>query len=352
MRREQFMKTMKAAVLSKPYKIGIKNVPIPQIGENEVLIKVEACGICGSDVHAYEGNHFMVTYPRVLGHEFAGIIVETGPKVKDLKAGDRVCAETNIPCGECYLCKNGNARLCKNKLVNGFNLDGGLAQYAKIPEQNAVLLPANVTTEDAALAQPIGVGYHAIMDRTQLKSGNYIAVFGAGAIGLGVMVVAKSVGAKVIMIDLLDHKLQVSLVMGADYIVCPGEEDLQQRVMEITNGVGVDYVFECVGGGQSTTIQQAVDIVKCSGSIVVVGTFAHKEMAVNINGIRAKEIDLKGSHGQYGTYEHCIDLVGNGKANVRPMYTHELRLKDIEVGIKMIKEHKDGIIKALIKPWK
>lgn len=341
---------MKAVVLEKPYCLNVKEIPIPKVADDEILIKVGACGICGSDVHAYEGHHFMVTYPRVMGHEFAGVVYEIGSAVKDLKPGDKVCAETNKPCGECYLCKNGMARLCKNKIVNGFNENGGLAEYAKIPAVNAILLPDNVSIDDAALAQPMGVGYHALHDRTTIKEGDFVVIIGAGAVGLGAMIVAKNLGARVLVTDLVDFRLEAAMKMGVDYVVNTSKENITEKVMQLTNNVGADCVVECVGGGQKNTLAQAVEVSKCHGVILILGTFSNQEIAINVNGIRAKEIDLRGSHGQYGTYRHCIDIVSSGNANLRPMFTHEFKLDDIEKAFTLLLNRDNTVLKILIKP--
>lgn len=328
----------------------MEEVPDPVPGPDDIIIKVVACGICGSDVHCFEGKHFMVTFPRVIGHEFSGIVTEVGKNVKSFKAGDRVCAETNIPCGKCHLCLSGHPRLCKDKLVLGFNADGGYAEYAKLPAVNAVRVPDNVTLEHAALAQPMGVCLHALRDRGDIKEGLTVAVFGAGPVGLGGVAVAKVYGCRVIAIDTDSHRLEVARKIGADETVNPAEEDVTARVMDLTGGRGADRVVEVVGGNQDVTLQQAVKVAGRTGIVLVVGTFAANSATIPVNDVRAGEIDIRGSHGQYLTYGDCIDLVSSGKVNLMPMLTHEIGLDEAERGLHLMKTREENAVKVLLKP--
>ena len=170
---------MKAVVMEKPFELRVKELPTPKAKPGQVVIKVHACGICGSDVHGYEGKHFQFTYPRVMGHEFGGFIHEIGDGVSGVRIGDRVCAETNQPCKRCYLCAHGMPGLCQNRVTNGFDVDGGLAEYVAIPAENIVPVPEDMDLDSAVLAQPFGVSYHALHDRAAVKPGDTVLVIGA-----------------------------------------------------------------------------------------------------------------------------------------------------------------------------
>lgn len=342
---------MLAAVLHKPFDLRIEEAPVPKLDKRDVLVKVAYCGICGSDVHAYEGSHFRTTYPRILGHEFCGYVAEVGAEVTEFQIGERVCAETNIPCGICKMCHNGLPHLCKDIQVIGFNVDGGYAEYVKVPAKNLIKVPPEITMEHATLAQPMGVGYHAIIDQSQIKEGDTVAIIGVGPVGLGVLAVARVVGTEVIAIDLLDHKLAVAKEMGAKEIVNGQKEDVVKRVMDLTGGEGVDAVIEAVGGSQELTVQQATQIVKPRGEIIIVGTFGKQGARVRMNDLRAKELVIKGTRGQYQKYSPCLNLVAKGKVNLMPMLTHILTLQDVRYGLDLMagKIINQKVIKVLVK---
>lgn len=325
-------------------------IPTPVPGPDDIVIRVAVCGICGSDVHCFEGKHFMITFPRVIGHEFSGVVAEVGKNVKWLKPGDRVCAETNIPCGRCHLCLSGHPRLCKEKLVLGFNADGGYAEYARLPAVNAVRVPDHVTLEHAAVAQPMGVCLHALRDRGDIREGQTVAIFGAGPVGLGGVAIAGVYGCRSIAIDTDSYRLEVAKKIGAHEVINPSKEDVVGRVMEITGGKGADRVVEVVGGNQDITLQQAVKIAARTGIVIIVGTFAANRATIPVNDVRAGEIDIRGSHGQYMTYKDCIDLVSSGKVNLMPMMSHEIGLDEAGRGLHMMKTREDNAVKVLLKP--
>lgn len=343
---------MKAVVMERPFALVVKELPAPKAGAREVVIKVHACGICGSDVHGYEGKHFQFTYPRVMGHEFGGTVYEVGSEVANVRVGDRVCAETNQPCKTCYLCTHGMPGLCQNRVTNGFDVDGGLAEYVAIPAENVVPVPDDMDLDTAVLAQPFGVSYHALHDRVAVKPGDTVLVIGAGGVGIGAMVVAKCMGARVVISDLVDYRLETALKMGADYAVNSGREDLAAKVKEITDGVGADVVLECVGGSQCRTLEQAVNAVRFRGVVVTMGTFSGPEVTMNPNLIRWHEIDFRGSQGQYGAYAPTLELLHSKHFNIKPMCTHVFHLDEAQKAFDLLRHPgpEDKVIKVLMKP--
>lgn len=343
---------MKAAVMEQPFELAIKELPIPVPGPDEVLIQVAACGICGSDVHGYEGKHFQFTYPRVMGHEFGGVVVQVGSQVTQVRVGDRVCAETNQPCGQCYLCQHGMAGLCQNRKTNGFDIDGGLAEYVAIPAVNTVPVPDDMDLDTAVLTQPFGVSYHALHDRVNLRQNDLVVILGAGGVGLGAQVVAKCMGARTLVTDLSDYRLETARKMGADFTVNTGKEDLAAVVREITGGIGADLVLECVGGNQCKTLEQAVNIVKFRGTVITMGTFSSSEVIMNPNLIRWHEINFCGSQGQYGAYAPVLNLIYQHKPDLSLMHTHTFPLSRTQEAFDLLRHQRpeDHVIKILIKP--
>lgn len=342
---------MLAAVVVQPGKMEVKEVPDPELGENDVLLKVASCGICGSDVHAFEGNHFRTTYPRIMGHEFSGYVDDIGPGVKNFRKGDRVCAETNIPCGACKICLSGLPHLCKSVQVIGFNRDGGYAQYVKVPAENLIPVPDNLTMDQATLTQPLGVGYKAVTDHSSIGKGSTVAVLGAGPVGLGAVASAAVRGGHVIAVDIFDHKLEVAKKMGAKEIINGKEEDVIARVFSLTGGDGVDTVIECAGGSQHVTIQQATQIARRRGEVIVVGTFGKQGTPVRLADLRAGELTIKGTRGQYKMYAPCLEMVASGKIDAAPMLTHTVSLKDTLRGIELMAgKTGEKVVKVLLKP--
>jgi L-iditol 2-dehydrogenase len=196
----------------------------------------------------------------------------------------------------------------------------------------------------------MGVCLHALRDRGDIREGQTVAVFGAGPVGLGGVAIAKVYGCRAISIDTDSNRLEVARKLGADLTINPAEEDVVKRVMEFTGGLGADRVVEVVGGNQDITLQQAVKITGRTGIVLIVGTFAVNSATVPVNDIRAGEIDIRGSHGQYMTYKDCIDLVSSGKVNLLPTLSHEIGLDEAERGLRMMKTREDKAVKVLLKP--
>lgn len=341
---------MLAAVLHGARDIRVEETPIPVPGDGEVVIKVEVCSVCGSDLHAYNGMHPKVTYPRILGHEYSGVVNEVGKGVNEVKPGDRVGTDTNLTCGACVYCRNGRVNLCPSSKTLGFNMDGAYAQYIKIPAGiNIYHLPDNVTFEEAALAQPLGVGFNAVKRRAEVTVGDVVAIMGAGPIGLSCLLLAKASGAFVVISDTLDHRLETARKLGADVTINISQEDLMERIRELTGGEGVDKVIEAVGGRQDMTLMQSTQIVRRGGLIVVVGTFSDNKASLRITEFKDREMELKGARGQHNTFKPCMRLLSTGRVNVKPMISHVLSLQEIESGLQMMTDPAEKVSKIIIK---
>jgi threonine dehydrogenase-like Zn-dependent dehydrogenase len=229
--------------------------------------------ICGSDVHAYRGKHPRLTFPRILGHEFAGEIVATGRDVRRFRLGQRVCCDIDFACGACGPCLEGRSNICEQLRTMGFDRDGAYAEYAVVPDFNLYLLPDNVSYDQASAVQVLGISYHAVADRVRPRAGERIAVIGAGPVGLGAALIAQWLGAEVTILDILDYRLAMAQTLGIHATIDSKERDLRERALAVTGGQGFDKVIECVGGLQERTVTDAVSMVKRGGQITVVGTF-------------------------------------------------------------------------------
>lgn len=338
---------MKAAVIRAPNQLHLEEREIPTPASGEVVVEVKACGICGSDLHILDGHHPRATYPRVPGHEFSGVVAAVGEGVSGWKPGDRVCCETNIPCGECKMCQSRMPHLCAKVQVLGFNRDGAFSEFVSNAAENLVELPENMSFIQGAATQPTGVGYHALIERARIRPGETVAVLGAGPVGLGAALIAKSVGARVLLVDTVASRLKIALDMGIDKTVLAGEEDPVEAANDFTSGEGVDCVAEVAGGNQEVTIGWAIKMARRSGTVVQIGTFS-KPPAVPLNELRIKEVNLIGSRGQFGTFKACLDLVSQGKIKVDPMISGTVPLEELESQFQRMRGPDKDFVKVLV----
>lgn len=341
---------MKALVKTAPGfgHVELQNKPEPAPGEKQVKIKVKYAGICGSDIHTYEG-HYKVAFPVTLGHEFAGEIVEVGPGVQSFKVGDRVTSETTFSvCGQCPYCQTKDYNLCSERKGLGTQQDGGFADYVIAREESLHLLPDNVDFRSAAMTEPLACTHHALA-KTTISAGDLCVVIGPGPIGLLAAQVAKSRGAKV-MITGLNHdkvRLEKARALGIDYIVNGEETDVGEVVNELTNGKGADVVLECSGAVKAAN--QGLKLLRKKGQYSQVGIFAASEIPFDLEKIIQKEICVIGSRSQKpADWEPSLMLLKTGNVNARDLVTHEYELHQWEEAYQAIKSGE--AIKVLLKP--
>lgn len=248
-----------------------EDFPVPEIGDDEVLIKVSCTAICGTDMHMMEWDRWSelrVTPPMIPGHETAGVIVRVGRSVTDRKTGDRVSCETHIPCGECWYCRNGMEHICRNVRLFGATEDGAFAEYARIKASNTYLLDDSITDEMACLFEPMGAGVHGV-EAAEVE-GKSVLISGCGPIGLTAVSACKTFGASlVIACDLVDERLETALEMGADYVFNSSKTDLALEVMKLTEGIGADAAIDITGAGAA--IRTDLRCVRAGGRVVCVG---------------------------------------------------------------------------------
>lgn len=341
---------MKAAILHGGGDLRHETVPDPAPGAREVVVRVHACSICGSDLHAYHGKHPRLTFPRILGHEFAGEIVETGKDVKGFRVGQRVCCDIDFPCGACGPCREGRTNICEKLRTMGFDRDGAYAEYAPVPEFNLYALPDAVSYDQASAVQVLGISYHAVAHRVQPGAGEKIAVIGAGPIGLGAALVAQLMGAEVTITDILDYRLAKARELGIASTVNAKEGDMREQALALTAGRGFDKVVECVGGLQERTVTDAVTMVRRGGQITIVGTFPENRATIPIAYIKDREIDLNFSRGNFRAFAPCLELVGSGKVNPDLYISHRFPLGRAEDALRLLEARNVEAHKIVLHP--
>ena len=343
-------RTMKAAVLHQPEYLTVEEIPVPEINDDEVLIELKACGICGTDVLAYHGGHPRITYPRILGHEFSGLVRRVGKRVNKIAAGMRVTSTMEIQCGECWACRHGHLNHCQSGKSIGLSADGGMAEYMKAPARNVLQLPDNIDFEVGAIAETLAVGYNAIRIKAQAGAGDIVVILGAGPVGMDVLACARASGTYIIISDVMKNRLEIAREMGADRVVCTAEEDLMKVVHEATNGRGADVVVETVGSTAAKTVYQAVELTRPRGTIIIMGTNAENRAEFPVTTFKEKEMTMIGSRGiPFDALERALMLLGQERVNLKPVITHRFRLENIHEAMRIAEHEKDKVLKILIK---
>jgi len=351
---------MKVARWYKRKDVRVEEAPEPFPGKGEVKIEVEWCGICGTDLHEYEAGPIFIptlphpitgkTPPVTLGHEFSGTIVELGEGVSGWKEGDRVAADACIVCRECYYCKNGMYHLCEKLGFNGLAADGGFAEYVVVPAYQLYKIDERMSFEEGALIEPISVGIHAVR-KGRLIEGDTAAIVGAGPIGLVTLQAVKAAGAtNVYVLEIAEKRKKFAERLGADVVIDPTKENTVEIIKELTDGIGVDIAFECVG--LETTLSQAIEIIRKGGKVVVAGIFAGSFSGhIPYNDIVIGEREVIGSIAYKGDFKYAIDLVADGRIKAKELITKKIFLREIvDEGFEELCKHKDKHIKILVSP--
>ena len=342
---------MKVAVMLGIGKMGFEERDIPQPKDDEVLVKLEYVGICGSDLHYYESGaigDYVVKPPFVLGHEPGGTVVEVGKNVTHLKVGDRVALEPGKTCGHCEFCKTGRYNLCPDVVFFATPpVDGVFQEYVAHEAGLCFKLPDNVSTMEGALIEPLAVGFHAAR-QGGAQAGQVAVVTGAGCIGLVSMMALKAMGvSKVYSVDVMDKRLDKALELGADGVINGSREDAVKKVMELTGGMGCDLVIETAG--TEITTRQAVQMTKKGATIVLVGYSKTGEIKMPISLALDKELTFKTVFRYRHIYPMAIDAVASGRVNLKGIVTNEFALDDIQEAMDESVNNKAAIVKAVVK---
>jgi len=330
---------MMASVLHGPGELHYEEVNVPQIGDNDVLVKVAYAGVCGSDLARSQAENGARMYPLILGHEFSGEVVETGKNISKNMIGNKVTVAPLIPDPNSEYTKAGEYNLSDNYNIIGTGSNGAFAEYVKVPEAHVIQLPENLDLETAAGIEPGAIAYHAFR-RSEMEVGDTVAILGCGSIGQFAIQCAKVFGAsKIIAVDIFDEKLELAKSLGADITVNSKNEDLYQKIEETTE-LGVDVVLETAGS--KVTQEQALMITKKHGKIVYVG-ISHTELTLSeeaVERILRAELNIKGSWNSYTApypgkaWEGTIDSIKKGDIVFKPKISHRIRLNQLNEYLK------------------
>ncbi|MGO4890444.1 zinc-binding alcohol dehydrogenase family protein [Anaerobacillus sp. MEB173] len=336
---------MKAVQVIGAKKLEIIEKEKPSISKgNEVLVKVKMVGICGSDIHIYHGTNPLATLPRVIGHEVTGEVIEVGEDVKNVVVGDKVVVEPIESCGSCYACQSGRRNVCSNLEVYGVHKDGGMQEYLVMPENIVHKVNDSLDWKEAVLVEPFTIGAQANW-RGDVREGDMVLIMGAGPIGLCCLKIAKAKGAKCIITDLSQERLDFAKTWGADYIVNVSEKDVKDAVFEITEGEGANVVIDAVC--IQKTFEDAVEVVSPAGRVVVLG-FDTRPSQISQLPITKKEVTIVGSRLQTNQFPEVIKLLNDKSINIEEMVTHEFKLEDIQKAIDFIEKSPNEIRKVVI----
>ncbi len=342
---------MKQQVMTSPGKIEFRDVHVPKIASQQVLVRTMRIGVCGSDIHVYHGTHPYTTYPIVQGHEVSGQIEKVGSKVKGFKVGDRVTIQPQVVCGKCYSCTHGNYHICDNLKVLGFQTTGTASEYCAVDADKVFKLPEDMSFDYGAMVEPMAVAVHAVKRHAVRRASDIIGIkvliLGAGPIGNLVAQTVKALGAQEVMItDLSDFRLDVAKSCGIDYIVNPLHADLEGEVIRFFGRDKADLIFECVGA--NATIEQAIQIARKGTDIVVVGVFGEK-VTVDLGLVQDRELRLIGTlMYKKEDFVEAIELLKIKKVNLQPLVSEHFSFFDYQRAYEYIDKNKEKIMKIMI----
>ena len=306
------------------------NIDEPKVGLHDVKIRVEAVGICGTDIKIRSGDAWS-NPPVVLGHELSGVVAEVGSEVTDIKIGQRVVTETGaVVCGHCYYCKTGNFLMCRDRLSIGYGVNGGMTEYCVVPEDIIHTLPDDVPFDAGSLCEPAAVSVHAVYDSVRPEPGDLVVVIGAGAIGLLVAQIAKDFGATVIITGLTHDRFRLdrAIELGIDYAIDTQVENLETLIHKLSGGMGVDLVYEC--SGSAPGVRTGMSVLKKMGSLVQIG-LTKPTLEIEYSMLTGKQIRLVGTFGhKWESWETALRLIEQGKLNTAALITHRFALHDWE----------------------
>lgn len=343
---------MKALLLSEYGRLDVVDVPMPRPASGELLVRVEACGICGSDVHGYDGTSGRRIPPIIMGHEAAGTVVAAGPQVSKFHEGDRITFDSTIYCGECEFCRKGEVNLCNNRQVLGvstpdFRREGAFAEYVVVPERVSYSLPPNVPFKRAAMIEPLAVAVHAV-SLSPVDENSTALVVGAGMIGLLVLQVLLDAGCRrVFVVDIDDTRLKLATDLGATGTLNAKTADTKAQVDRWTDGAGVDTAFEAVGS--TPTVKSAIDSVRKGGHVTLIGNVA-PNVEIPLQAVVSRELTLQGSAASSGEYPKCIDLLERGAVKVDQLITAVAPLEQGAEWFQRLHSREPNLMKVVLTP--
>jgi L-iditol 2-dehydrogenase len=341
---------MKAVLLTSLRHMEFTDLPDPQIeSDYDVLLKIEAVGVCGSDVHYYETGRIgsqIIEYPFIIGHECSATVRAVGSSVARVKVGDPVVIDPAIPCHQCDQCRKGRENTCDNvKFLGSPGLLGCLCEYMVMPEECCYPTGGAITLEQAALCEPFSIGTYTV-ERSDLAEGAKIAILGTGPIGLSVLLATQVKKAgKIYVTDKIEARLQAARGAGADWAANPNKTDIVNDILA-AEPLGLDVVFECCG--QQEALDQSFDLLGAGGLLVMVGTARQDTVSFSVDKFRRKELSIKYIRRQNHCVQAAMDLIGSGQADPDFMITHRFALEQTVEAFDLVAEYGDGVIKAMI----
>jgi L-iditol 2-dehydrogenase len=343
---------MRALLLKKYKELELVEMPRPEIGPEDVLVRVRACGICGSDVHGFDGSSGRRIPPLVMGHEAAGVIEETGAKVENLRAGDRVTFDSTIFCGSCFFCRRGEINLCDNRQVLGvscaeYRRHGAFAEYVAVPQRVVYKLPESLSFETGTMIEAVSVAVHAA-GLTPVRLGDTAVVVGSGMIGLLAIQALRLAGcACVIAVDVDESKLKAAGLLGADHCANPKSVDVPALARECTGGRGADIAIEVVGA--TAPLQTALESLRKGGSLTLVGNLSPK-VELPLQSVVTRQIKLTGSCASSGEYPACISLLARGAIRVESIISAVAPLEEGPAWFQRLYSKEPDLMKVILKP--
>lgn len=336
---------MKAVQVFAPGVIKVLDAEIPVIdSRNNVLIKMTAAGICGSDVGIYHGTNAAATYPRIIGHEMVGRVADVGSNVHHLKKGDRVIVNQVTSCGHCYPCSIGRGNVCDRLAVRGVHIDGGYQEYIAVPESDCYLLPGNISDEDAVMIEPTTIGIQSCT-RAELSRDDMLVIYGAGALGSSILKIARLMCDHIIVTDILDDKLEAAKQNGAKHTINVLKEDLDAKIKEYTGGHGATVSIDA-----ACTKDSLMSLLKITGNAGRVMTMGFSTAPTEINQflITSKELDVRGSRLQNQMFGRAIELIHEGRLDLSGSISHTFPLADAQKAFDFVDSHDPSIRKIVL----
>lgn len=333
-------------VMTAPGKIEFREVPVPEIGANQVLVKMMRLGICGSDIHVYHGKHPYTSYPVTQGHEVSGIIAQVGEQVKDLQVGQKVVIEPQVYCGKCYPCTHGKYNLCEQLKVMGFQTTGAASEYFAVDAGKVDVIPDAMSLDEGAMIEPLAVTVHAAK-RFPGLSGARVCILGCGPIGILLLQACKALGAAEVMVtDVSDYRLSLARELGADHVYNTSQKSFAEAMLEAFGPDKADVIYDCAGN--DTTMDQAIQTCRKGATIILVAVFAG-QAHVDLAKLNDSELTLDTSMMyRHEDYLDALRIVAEGKVKLEPLMSQHFAFRDFQKAYEYIDTHRESTMKVIV----
>jgi len=336
---------MKAVQIVKPGELKVIDIEKPVLDEeNNVIVKMTAAGICGSDVGIYHGTNAAATYPRIIGHEMVGVVAETGPSVQNLKVGDRVIVNQVTSCGHCYPCRKGRGNVCDHLKVRGVHIDGGYREFIAVPEADCYILPDSISDRDAVMIEPTTIAIQSCT-RAELEKDDMLLIYGSGALGSSILKIARQICDHIIVADIQDDKLETAKANGAEHTINVLNEDLVEKVKEYTHMHGATVSIDAVCNKDS--LIRLLNATGNAGKVITMG-FSTAPTEINQFAITSKELDVRGSRLQNKMFGKAINLIQEGKLDLTGSVSHTFPLIKAQEAFDFVDSHDPSIRKIIL----